>query len=234
MIISHKNKFIFIKTKKTAGTSIEISLSRFCGSQDVITPISAVDEKIREKFSIRPQNYHVTNKYSMLKNKFKQNKKIERFWNHMPGTAIKNEIGKKIWESSFKFCFERNPWDKTVSMYWWDQQYDWSKGLTFDAWFELIKKNKIPYFNYPLYSNNKEEVCVDFIGKYENMKNDLQYVCNKIGINFDGWLPKAKGNFRKDKRHYSTYFNNNQIKFVEEYFKKEINLLNYSYNSIAN
>ena len=38
MIVSHKHKFIFIKTKKTAGTAIEAALSELCGPQDVITP----------------------------------------------------------------------------------------------------------------------------------------------------------------------------------------------------
>ena len=58
MILSHKHKFIFIKTRKTAGTSIEIALSRFCGKDDIITPISPEDEKIRKKIGVKPQNYH--------------------------------------------------------------------------------------------------------------------------------------------------------------------------------
>src|SRR5258706_13533067 len=58
MIISHVYKFIFIKTNKTAGTSIEIALSRFCGDDDVITPISQEDEAIRRSLGYRgPQNY---------------------------------------------------------------------------------------------------------------------------------------------------------------------------------
>ena len=43
MIISHKYKFIFIKTQKTAGSSIELYLSRFCGKDDIIIPMT--DEK---------------------------------------------------------------------------------------------------------------------------------------------------------------------------------------------
>ena len=57
MIISHKYKFIFLKTKKTAGTSIEISLSRFCGDDDIIIPINLQDEAIRKLLGKKPQNY---------------------------------------------------------------------------------------------------------------------------------------------------------------------------------
>ena len=38
MIASFSRGFVFIKGRKTAGTSIEIALSRFCSEGDVITP----------------------------------------------------------------------------------------------------------------------------------------------------------------------------------------------------
>jgi len=53
VIISHKHRFIFLKTKKTASTSIEISLSRYCGENDVITPIELKDEKERKKLNLK-------------------------------------------------------------------------------------------------------------------------------------------------------------------------------------
>ena len=47
MIVSHAHKFIFIKTKKTAGTSLEIALSKYCGAEDVLAPLVDHDEKAR-------------------------------------------------------------------------------------------------------------------------------------------------------------------------------------------
>jgi hypothetical protein len=36
-IISFKNNFIFLKTRKTAGTSIQASLKGICGKEDIVT-----------------------------------------------------------------------------------------------------------------------------------------------------------------------------------------------------
>ena len=49
MIVSHRHRFIFIKTRKTAGTSIEIALSAHCGPDDIMSPISKEDEKASGK-----------------------------------------------------------------------------------------------------------------------------------------------------------------------------------------
>ncbi len=58
MIVSHKHKFIFLKTNKTAGTSIEIALSKFCGEDDIITRISPKDEQTRRDLGYRgAQNF---------------------------------------------------------------------------------------------------------------------------------------------------------------------------------
>ena len=46
MIISHAYRAVFLKTNKTAGTSIEIALSRFCGELDVM-PITPENGTIR-------------------------------------------------------------------------------------------------------------------------------------------------------------------------------------------
>ena len=37
MIISHKHKFIFVRPRKTAGTTMQNVLSTICGEEDIIT-----------------------------------------------------------------------------------------------------------------------------------------------------------------------------------------------------
>ena len=58
MIVSHTHKFIFLKTKKTAGTSIELALSELCGPDDVITPLTEIDEAQRAGLLGRIAGWH--------------------------------------------------------------------------------------------------------------------------------------------------------------------------------
>jgi hypothetical protein len=57
VILSHKHRFVFIKGVKVAGTSVEIALSQICGPDDIITPITPVDEKYRLGTPGEPRNY---------------------------------------------------------------------------------------------------------------------------------------------------------------------------------
>ena len=78
-IISHSKKFIFVKTNKTAGTSVEIALSKYCDENDIITQITMNDEKFREKLGYRGQQNHMNGKY----------------YNHMPIFEISDYIGEE-------------------------------------------------------------------------------------------------------------------------------------------
>jgi hypothetical protein len=60
MIVCHERKIIFVKTKKVGGTSFEIALSKFCGPNCIITPITPADEDLRKSLGFRgAQNYTI-------------------------------------------------------------------------------------------------------------------------------------------------------------------------------
>jgi hypothetical protein len=124
MILSKKHHFIFIKGMKVAGTSIEMALSTLCGSDDIITPISQVDELERLKLGGHCQNYaedrEAERKYldALIAAPREQlgqvPQPVKRYFNHMPLAAIRLVYGEDL--SSFQLvCAERSPYSKVLS-----------------------------------------------------------------------------------------------------------------------
>lgn len=230
MIISHDLKFIFIKTNKTAGTSVEIALSKFCGPTDILTPISPEDEKTRNDLGYRgPQNYsapfyeHTISDWIKL---FREKTKKQRFYNHISAAEIKQYIDQDVWDNYFKFCIERNPWDRLISLYYFrfksEPRPTIAEFVSSEA--PLILKRR----GYDLYTIDGQ-VVVDKICLYENLLDDLNAVCKRINIPRMLELPKAKSGFRKDKRSYRDILNKQERERITEIFRDEIALFNYEF-----
>ena len=58
MIISHKNKYIFFKPMKVAGSSIEAALGKSSGLDDILTGTTYIDERDNPDFDYFSQNNH--------------------------------------------------------------------------------------------------------------------------------------------------------------------------------
>lgn len=226
MIISHKHEFIFVKTTKTAGTSVEISLSRFCGMEDVITPIATRDEPIRQELGVGPRNWERRLRDYRLRDAVRVvrgRRARPRFRNHTPAQRIRDLIGRDVWDAYFKFCFVRNPWDRAISRYYWNIE---KTGNHEDI--DASLRSNDPNSNWAIYTID-DEVAMDFVGKYENLAEDLGEACSRIGIDFDGWLPRAKSTSRADRRHYREILTPEQAHYIEERCRREIELFDYRY-----
>jgi hypothetical protein len=202
MIISHKYRFIFVKTLKTAGTSIEVFLSQHCGPLDVVTPILP---------HVEP---HVARNH-------------DGYFNHMPASEIRARVAPDVWRTYFKFCVERNPWDKTLS-YYHMMNFRQGGGLTLD---HFLAGNDFP-INAPKYTEPRdpERVIVDRVLRYERLFEDLGRVFRHLGIAFDGTLGvNAKSEYRTDRRPYREVYTPSQADRVGAVFTHERRLHGYAY-----
>jgi hypothetical protein len=229
MILSHKYKFIFIKTAKTAGTSIDVFLSKHCGPEDSVTPIAPPVE------GHQPRNYEgfinpipeiLQRPGKILSTLRHAITSRDKFYNHMPAREIKNRVPADVWNSYFKFCVERNPWDKVLSHYHMHAARE-SGSLSLD---EYLARGRFPinYFRYTDRSGTK--IIVDRILRYENLVAELSEVFSQLKIPFAGTLGvTAKSGYRSDRRPYQEVFNDEQRKIVEKAFAKEIKLHGYRF-----
>ncbi len=230
MIVSHRYKFIFIKTGKTAGTSVEIALSRFCGPDDIITPVSPDDERTRVDLGYRgAQNcppaplwqYGLRDVVQLVRSRERK----YQFFNHMSGAEVKARVGKEVWDGYFKFCIERNPWDRMISLYYWIHQTE--PRPTISEFLDSKASLMLSRQGIQLYSIDGQ-VAVDEICRFENLTDDLEAIRLKLGIPEELTLPRAKSQFRK-KRGYRDSFSEEDRSKVAEMFADEIRLLGYEF-----
>jgi hypothetical protein len=219
-----------LKTNKTAGTSVEIALSEFCGDRDVITPISPQDEKIRtqlghtgpQHFLAPISDYRVIDIARLM---YKGQRK-RKFYNHISAKEVRRIIGEETWSSYFKFCFERNPWERVISLYFHihhsGPRPSLSNFVNSDA--PLILKHR----GYELYTID-DEVVVDKVCRFEQIDDELVDVAKIVNLPHELKLPQAKTQYRRDKRSSRELLTPSDRDRIGHLFEDEINMFGYEF-----
>lgn len=213
MIASHAHRFIFLKTRKTAGTSVEISLSKVCGPDDIITEISPEDEELRRSVGGRaPQN-------------FTSPPLARKAYNHIGAKSVREIVGPDVWRDYYTFAIERNPWDAVVSLYFWKYKDlpelpDFEKFVD-EVWIEQLSNNRRMY-------RMRGQIVVDRVLRYERLAEEIQEVWDHLGLPGEPTLPRAKGNARPA-GHYRELYTDASRQRVADVFHDSIKTFGYTF-----
>jgi hypothetical protein len=200
MRISHKHKFVFIAPPKTASTTLRRTLDKYADVRSNAGPTS-------------PLYSHV------------QPRKLEKYFEEQNWN----------WNEYFKFMFVRNPWARCVSK-WEYRRLTSQKNSRFGQnsarllkgvanFEEFVRKGKMGTPCYRWCFDASGNQLVDFIGKVENLQEDFNIVCDKIGI------PRQKlphKNKTKHK-HYTEYYDEEIKQIVAEKYAKDIEYFGYEF-----
>lgn len=230
MIISHQYRFIFVKTHKTAGSSMEMALAPLCGSDDVVTPMES------NWNTDLPRNFHADNwlgrayaSSRMLRKCLDRHSPLLGAWyyEHMPANRVRQLVGERIWNAYHKFCFERNPWAKVVSYYNWKMH---GQGRTLPVFREYVlnKTHRLP-MDARLYFDG-ERCMMDEVLDFKGFSTSFATLCQRLGIPFDGHMPREKTNITEKPVDYRSYYDEETKAKVAEVFRREIKLMGYEFD----
>ena len=109
MIVSHKHKFIFVKTHKTATQTFLKFIKPHLGPDDVMAGDPPNDHNADTRVNVDVP-FESTGKTAL---EFQ-----EVYGNHLPWFMIKEITGDEIWNTYTKFTIERNPYDRFLSLFY--------------------------------------------------------------------------------------------------------------------
>ena len=236
-VISDKDKFIFIWIDKNGGTSISKYLQTIYGND---SPGLDANNNVKKEFEKNKNIIFINN------NGLKPHYSPRRYALEI----MENLNLEGQWENYFKFAFVRNPWDRVVSFYseiinaeksYWPSKINYrqkicelmnikTKELTFEIFLKccLIEQKFKNYHLEPQYykiCNLKDKIIVDFVGRYENFNNDLEFIFNKLNLDISSFPHHNKSNHK----YYGEYYNDDTQRIVEKYYKKDIEMFDYHF-----
>ena len=242
MILSQKNKFIFIHVPKTAGSSVNSTLSAIDESSKIISTIQINGESSWITLpGLKQEAIYFDNSQD---------------WAHPP-YPLNKILCKKFIEDPeyFSFSFVRNPFDRIVSAFTYAQRR---------SEFEENDDNVDPHFNFRDFNEfcekylTREDLCspitrknihflpqyrflydpkdaikggspiVSFVGRFENLQSDFDLICEKIGAE-KVTLPRVRD--QKQKKEYWKHYSKESREIVEKIYKKDLEILNYDFQS---
>lgn len=164
------------------------------------------------------------------------NKGIVTFGHTSIDALIDNAImNKDFFESAFKFCFVRNPWERLVSLFFYrglNEKYESFHQFCMTFKDQVIEP--IGLYNSKLNSQYNDQISwiigkngrllVDFIGRYERLEEDFEKICSILGIRKK--LPR-----RNVTKHlnYKEYYDSLTIEIVRGRYRRDIEFLGYDF-----
>lgn len=174
---------------------------------------------------------------------------------HVPIETFRNWTPTHIFNSLYKFCFVRNPWDLQVSVWRYTVK---NVGLDIDfksyiKWKFLNDTNVLDYFNF-VDSNQEQDkhliqnawyvhrvpqiyyvvdesgkVMMDYIGKLETIDSDMEFLADKLDLDIQ-YVPKINIT-NHNNESYKNYYDQETKKIIEDRFKMDIEAFGYDFDT---
>lgn len=215
--INHEKKAIYIHIHKTGGTTIAMILRKHYGFKNYYLRRPDHNKFCFDKVKKKYINYE--NRIHGIINYYKTSPYINK----------KMNMNQNKWDEYYKFCFVRNPYDRIVSAWFHINRFN----IPFGNFLNLKDKvNDVEYMHmfmpqYRSMINEKAKKYIDYVGKFEDLDNELIAILKHLG--YDNIIHKKgeKLNSRNHKKFYEYYDSQEILDKVNILMKEDFNNLDY-------
>jgi len=157
-------------------------------------------------------------------------------YDHKKAATFIEEEGRDKWDNSFTFSFVRNPWERLVSWYFYASKVCNTPGVNypekemdFDTWIRTgcrhhwshRPENPLKQVDWLVADG---QVAVEFVGRFENVKEGWAYVCSRLGVQKEMCVRE-----RSPHDDYRTYYTDETAKVVATLFAEDIETFGYNF-----
>lgn len=227
MLISHRYRFIYTKTSKTAGTSVESFFEEFCMPQGEWIESHSRDEYesptgIIGYRGVKPPNG-------------------TKWRNHMPASEIKKLIGQDIWDNYFKFCVVRNPFEKCISAFCHlgkDHKINKEMMLVDSIKNGTMSMEQLRFLDYiqkkaPIDRDKyliNDEFCLNDVIRFETLNADIERISQHIGLPIKNKkIPTFKMGIRGKEHTIESLYTDESREAVEKRYAVDLHRFGYSF-----
>lgn len=232
-MISHEHQCIFVHIPKTAGTSIEHA-------------IWGKEHFHQENFYGFPNPYQTGDLQHLKAFQMQQIVSKKTFNKYFTFSFVRNPWARAVSQYFYTMKIRDDlrellnlPSQATFTEYVHTlEKVHFNPHSFINSRYKILRK--LPFTIYPVlhiqwerqYTFVKDslgEDMVDFIGRFENLRQDFQHVCKKIGLQAS--LPHRDQGVKRQKIHYSSYYTSTTQKIISNIYAKDIELFEYEFET---
>ncbi len=229
LLISHRYRFIFLKTEKTASTSLFEALAAVAAERD---PLHRADVKVKRSLLREHgtlQNTSFVGGCGAIRRWFPRASGLHV---HALAPDVRDFIGSELFAQYTVITSERNPFDRQVSLFNHRRQRKGADALgEFSNCMVSPAYNSLHYNrlrNWEIYAI-RDQVCADVIIRFEHLQDDFRELLAKLGIDAEkSRLPHLRHG-QRPKADYRRHYTDAARRAVASWYRREIAHFGYKF-----